>query len=171
MAVQHCRQNEVPFLGLCLGMQCAVIEFARNVCGWTDANSAEFSTTTEHPVLALLPGQDESADKGATQRLGAYPMRIMPGTKARKIYGAARANERHRHRYEVNNQFRNEIEDRGLVTSGVSPDGKLVELVELPDHPFFLATQFHPEFKSRPNRAHPLFRDFINASLKHPPVT
>jgi CTP synthase len=164
-AIQHCRENKVPFLGLCLGMQCAVIEFARNVCGWKDANSAEFSEKTKHPVLHLLATQEGVTDKGATQRLGAYPMRIMPGTVARKLYGAARASERHRHRYEVNNQLRPEMEDRGLVTAGVSPDGKLVELIELPDHPFFLGSQFHPEFKSRPNRAHPLFREFVKAAV------
>jgi CTP synthase len=167
MAIRHCREKKLPFLGLCLGMQCAVIEFARHLCGWEDANSAEFSTTTTHPVLHLLPSQEGVTDKGATQRLGAYPMRIMPGTRARKVYGAARADERHRHRYEVNNQFRNGLEDRGLVVSGVSPDGHLVELIELPDHPFFLASQFHPEFKSRPNRAHPLFAEFVKAALKH----
>jgi CTP synthase len=165
-AIQHCRENKVPFLGLCLGMQCAVIEFARNVCGWKDANSAEFSEKTKHPVLHLLATQEGVTDKGATQRLGAYPMRIMPGTVARKLYGAARASERHRHRYEVNNQFRPEMEDRGLVTAGVSPDGKLVELIELPDHPFFLGSQFHPEFKSRPTAPHPLFSHFIRAALQ-----
>ena len=166
-AIRHCRETKLPFLGLCLGMQCGVIEFGRTVCGWADANSAEFSSKTEHPVLHLLPGQEGVTDKGATQRVGAYPMRIMPGTKARKIYGAARASERHRHRYEVNNEFRSELEDRGLVVSGVSPDGELVELIELPDHPFFLASQFHPEFRSRPNRAHPLFREFVKAALSH----
>jgi CTP synthase len=166
MAIRHCREQKLPFLGLCLGMQCAVIEFARHMCGWEDANSAEFSDTTKHPVLHLLPSQEGVTDMGATQRLGAYPMRVMPGTRARKVYGAARASERHRHRYEVNNEFRDGLEDRGLVVSGVSPDGHLVELIELPDHPFFLASQFHPEFKSRPNRAHPLFAEFVKAALK-----
>jgi len=165
VAIRHCRENRIPFLGLCLGMQCAVIEFGRNVCGWHDANSTEFNPKTTHPVLHLLAEQEGVTDKGATQRLGAYPMRIMPGTNARKLYGSARASERHRHRYEVNNKFRSELEDRGLVTAGVSPDGQLVELVELPDHPFFLGSQFHPEFKSRPNRAHPLFREFVKAAL------
>ncbi|UCC68953.1 MAG: CTP synthase [Armatimonadota bacterium] len=167
MAIQHAREAGLPFLGLCLGMQCAVIEFARNVCGWKDANSAEFDPDTEHPVLDLLPEQEGVTDRGATQRLGAYPMRIMPGTNGRKVYGSARGSERHRHRYEVNNKFRPELEDRGLVTAGVSPDGKLVELIELPDHPFFLGSQFHPEFKSRPTRAHPLFREFVKAALGH----
>jgi CTP synthase len=166
-AIKYVRENKIPFLGLCLGMQCAVIEFARHVCGWKDANSTEFSETTKHPVLHLLSEQEGITDKGATQRLGSYPMRIMPGTVTRKVYGAARANERHRHRYEVNNEFRSELEDRGLVTAGVSPDGSLVELVELPDHPFFLGSQFHPEFKSRPNRAHPLFREFAKAALAY----
>jgi len=167
MGIRYVRENKIPFLGLCLGMQCAVIEFARNVCGWEDANSAEFDAKTEHPVLHLLPGQHGVTDKGATQRLGAYPMRIRPGTLARKVYGAARANERHRHRYEVNNDLRPELEDRGMVIAGTSPDGGLVELVELPDHPFFLGSQFHPEFKSRPTRAHPLFREFVKAALRH----
>jgi len=167
LAIQHARETDLPFLGLCLGMQCAVIEFARNVCGWKDANSAEFDSETEHPVLDLLPEQEGVTDMGATQRLGAYPMRIMPGTRGRKVYGAARGSERHRHRYEVSNEFRPELEDRGLVTAGVSPDGKLVELVELPDHPFFLGSQYHPEFKSRPTRAHPLFREFVKAALAH----
>jgi len=166
-AIKYVRENKIPFLGLCLGMQCAVIEFARHVCGWKDANSTEFSETTKHPVLHLLSEQEGVTDKGATQRLGSYPMRIMPGTVARKVYGAARANERHRHRYEVNNEFRSELEDRGLVTAGVSPDGSLVELIELPDHPLFLGSQFHPEFKSRPNRAHPLFREFAKAALAY----
>ncbi len=167
MAIKHCRENKIPFLGLCLGMQCAVIEFARNVCGWADANSTEFNPKTTHPVLHLLAEQHGVTDKGATQRLGAYPMRIIPGTIARKIYGVARADERHRHRFEVNNKFRSELEDRGLVTAGVSPNNELVELIELPDHPFFLGSQFHPEFKSRPNRAHPLFREFVKAALAY----
>ncbi len=167
MAIKHCRENKIPFLGLCLGMQCAVIEFARDVCGWTDAHSTEFNPKTKHPVLHLLAEQHGVTDMGATQRLGAYPMRIIPGTTARKIYGVARADERHRHRYEVNNEFRSELEDRGLVTAGVSPNNELVELIELPDHPFFLGSQFHPEFKSRPNRAHPLFREFVKAALAY----
>jgi CTP synthase len=166
-AIQYARESNLPFLGLCLGMQCAVIEFARNVCGWKDANSAEFDPDTEHPVLDLLPEQEGVTDMGATQRLGAYPMRIMPGTRGRAIYGSARASERHRHRYEVNNTFRSELEDKGLVTAGVSPDGSLVELVELPEHPFFMGSQYHPEFKSRPTRAHPLFREFVKAALGH----
>ena len=166
-AIKYARESNLPFLGLCLGMQCAVIEFARNVCGWEDANSAEFDADTEHPVLDLLPEQEGVTDMGATQRLGAYPMRIMPGTRGRAIYGSARASERHRHRYEVNNTFRPELEDKGLVTAGVSPDGSLVELVELPEHPFFLGSQYHPEFKSRPTRAHPLFREFVKAALGH----
>jgi CTP synthase len=167
LAIRYCRETKLPFLGLCLGMQCAVIEFARSMCGWADANSAEFSSTTTHPVLDLMAGQRGVHDLGGSQRLGKYPMRIMPGTRARKIYGTARAEERHRHRYEVNNTFRSDLEDRGLVISGVNPELDLVEMIELPDHPFFLAGQFHPEFKSRPNRAHPLFREWIRAALKH----
>jgi CTP synthase len=173
MAIRHARENKIPFLGLCLGMQSAVIEFSRSICGWKDANSTEFNSKTEHPVLDLLPGQKHKGDKGATQRLGGYDMRIMPGTRARVVYGAARGRERHRHRYEVNNKFRSELEDRGLVVSGINVKDKrteaedLVEMIELPDHPFFLASQFHPEFRSRPNRAHPLFREFVKAALKH----
>jgi CTP synthase len=167
MAIRHCRETKLPFLGLCLGMQCAVIEFARNVCGWADAHTSEISSTTQHPVLDLMQGQRGVSDKGATQRLGSYAMRIRPGTRARKIYGSAHADERHRHRYEVNNQFRPELEDRGLVVAGVNPDLDLVEMIELPDHPFFVGSQFHPEFKSRPNRAHPLFREFVKAAVKH----
>jgi CTP synthase len=166
MAIKYARERKIPFLGLCLGMQCAVIEFARHVCGWKDANSTEFDPNTDHPVLDLMASQTGITDKGATQRLGAYQMRIMPGTQARKVYGTARGSERHRHRYEVNNQYRSELEDRGLVVSGVNPDNDLVEMIELPDHPFFLASQFHPEFKSRPNRAHPLFREFVKAAGK-----
>ncbi len=167
MAINHCRESKLPFLGLCLGMQCSVIEFSRSICGWHDANSAEFSQTTGHPVLDLMQAQRDVHSLGGTQRLGSYEMRIKPGTKARKIYGTAHAQERHRHRFEVNNKFRAELEDQGLVISGVNPDLDLVELIELPDHPFFLASQFHPEFKSRPNRAHPLFREFVKAALKH----
>jgi len=166
LAIKHARESKVPFLGLCLGMQCAVIEFSRHVCAWRDANSTEFDAKTDHPVLDLMAGQAGVTDKGATQRLGAYQMRIMPGTHARKVYGSARGSERHRHRYEVNNKFRSELEDRGLVVSGVNPDSDLVEMIELPDHPFFLASQFHPEFKSRPTRAHPLFREFVKAAMK-----
>lgn len=174
MAINYCREHKLPFLGLCLGMQCAVIEFSRSLCGWADANSAEFSADSEHRVLDLMETQRGVRELGGTQRLGRYEMRIMPGTKARRVYGRARVEERHRHRYEVNNVFRTDLEDRGLVISGVhsrtGADGKpveLVELVELPDHPFFMASQFHPEFRSRPNNAHPLFRAFIEASLKH----
>jgi len=166
LAIKHARESKLPFLGLCLGMQCAVIEFSRHVCAWRDANSTEFDAKTDHPVLDLMAGQAGVTDKGATQRLGAYQMRIMPGTHARKVYGSARGSERHRHRYEVNNKFRSELEDRGLVVSGVNPDSDLVEMIELPDHPFFLASQFHPEFKSRPTRAHPLFREFVKAAMK-----
>jgi CTP synthase len=177
-AIRHCRESKIPFLGLCLGMQCAVIEFARTVCGWKDANSTEFNPKTAHPVLDLMPGQTHDGEKGATQRLGAYPMRVIPGTQARKIYGSARVSERHRHRYEVNSRFRSELEDQGLVVAGIcskddlvklgiNAQNDLVELVELPDHPFFLGSQFHPEFKSRPNRAHPLFREFVKAAVKY----
>ncbi len=177
-SIRYARENKVPFLGLCLGMQCAVIEFARNVCGWKDANSTEFNPKTTHPVLDLMAGQEHDGEKGATQRLGAFPMRISPGRLARKIYGEARVNERHRHRYEVNNKYRSELEDLGMVVAGVCSrddltkrgimaQNDLVELIELPDHPFFLGSQFHPEFKSRPNRAHPLFREFVRAAGRY----
>jgi len=156
----------VPFLGLCLGMQCAVIEFARGRCGLDEAHSAEFEPESPHPVLDLLPEQKSVTDKGATMRLGAMPMKIIPGTLAHRLYGAEVASERHRHRYEVNNTYREDLAAAGLTMSGVSPDDRLVEMIELADHPFFIATQFHPEFKSRPNRAHPLFQGLVRAALE-----
>jgi CTP synthase len=165
-AITYARESGVPFLGLCLGMQCAVIEFARGCCGLDEAHSAEFEPESPHPVLDLLPEQKSVTDKGATMRLGAMPMKIIPGTLAHRLYGAEVASERHRHRYEVNNTYREELAAAGLVLSGVSPDDRLVEMIELADHPYFIATQFHPEFKSRPNRAHPLFQGFVRAALE-----
>ena len=164
-AVRYAREHRVPFLGLCLGMQCAIIEFARNVIGWADADSTELDPASPHPVIALLPDQEGVTDLGRTLRLGAYPCVLSPGTKARGLYGAERISERHRHRYEVNNDYRADLTAAGMVLSGQSPDGYIVEMIELPDHPFFVATQAHPEFKSRPNRPHPLFRGFVAAAL------
>ncbi|HEX2049999.1 MAG TPA: CTP synthase [Actinomycetota bacterium] len=162
-AVRHARENDVPFLGICLGLQCAVIEFARNVAGLENANSSEFDAATPYPVVDILAGQD-LREMGGTMRLGAYPCRLQPGTKAAQAYGTELIFERHRHRYEVNPRFRRRLEDAGLVCSGQSPDGTLVEMIELADHPWFVAGQFHPEFKSRPDRPQPLFRDFMGAA-------
>ena len=164
-AIEFLRKNKIPFLGICLGLQCAVIEFARTVCGISDANSTEFSQTTKNPVIDLLPNQDlEADDVGASMRLGTYPCKIQPDTMAKDIYNNEIIYERHRHRYEVNNKFRNELESKGLVFSGLSPDEDLVEMIELKDHPYFVASQFHPEFKSRPWDPAPMFNSFIAAS-------
>ena len=163
-ATRYARANDVPFLGICLGLQCAVIDFARNVAGLEGANSSEFDSSTPAPVVDILAGQDLNS-LGGTMRLGAYPCRIKRGSKAEDAYGTELIFERHRHRYEVNPRFRRKLEDAGLVCSGESPDGTLVEIIELPDHPWFVAGQFHPEFKSRPDRPQPLFRDFIGAAI------
>jgi len=162
-AVRFAREEGVPFLGICLGLQCAVIEFARNVAGLDNANSSEFDPSTPHPVVDILVGQDLSS-MGGTMRLGAYPCRLTIGSKAHAAYGTELIFERHRHRYEVNPRFRRRLEDAGMLCSGESPDRTLVEIVELPDHPWFVTGQFHPEFKSRPDRPHPLFRDFVGAA-------
>ncbi len=164
-AVRYAREYDVPFLGICLGLQCAVIEFARNVAGLEDANSSEFDSQTAFPVVDILAGQDLSS-LGGTMRLGAYPCRLEQGTKAEAAYGSELIFERHRHRYEVNPRFRRRLEDAGLVCSGESPDRTLVEIIELADHPWFVAGQFHPEFKSRPDRPQPLFRDFVGAAIE-----
>ena len=164
-AIEYLRKNKIPFLGICLGLQCAVIEYARNVCGISDANSTEFSQTTKNPVIDLLPNQDlEADDVGASMRLGTYPCKIQSDTLTKDIYNNEIIYERHRHRYEVNNKFRNELESKGLVFSGLSPDEDLVEMIELKDHPYFVASQFHPEFKSRPWDPAPMFNSFIAAS-------
>ena len=164
-AIEYLRKNKIPFLGICLGLQCAVIEYARNVCGISDANSTEFSQTTKNPVIDLLPNQDlEADDIGASMRLGTYPCKIQPDTLTKDIYKNEIIYERHRHRYEVNNKFRNELESKGLIFSGLSPDEDLVEMIELKDHPYFVASQFHPEFKSRPWDPAPMFNSFIAAS-------
>ena len=167
-AVQYAREHKIPFFGICLGMQCAVIEFARNVCGLQDANSSEFKADVP-AVIDLMPDQVDIEDKGGTMRLGLYPCKVYPGTLTEKAYGQPLIYERHRHRYEFNNEFRDMMVEKGLVLSGISPDNRLVEIVELPEseHPWFLGCQFHPEFKSRPTRSHPLFRDFIAAALRY----
>ncbi len=160
-AIKYARENKVPFLGLCLGMQCAVIEFARHVCGMEGANSSEFDPKTPYPIIDYIPDQRQVKDLGGTMRLGAYPCTIVPGTKLSEAYGVECVDERHRHRYEVNNDLRGKLQENGLVFSGIYKDADLVEVIEYPDHPWFVAVQYHPEFKSRPNRPHPLFRDFV----------
>jgi CTP synthase len=164
-AVRYAREQRVPFFGICLGMQVAVIEFARDVAGLPGANSTEFDTKAPYPVVDFLPEQRNVTEKGATMRLGAYPCLLTPGTKAAAAYGETEISERHRHRYEVNNDYREALTSKGMVISGVSPDRRLVEMVELPNHPYFVGCQFHPEFKSRPQAPHPLFRSFIGAAL------
>ena len=166
LAAEYARVHKKPYLGLCLGMQIAVIEFARHVCGFADANSGEFDPDSAHRVIDFLPDQSESVAKGGTLRLGAYPCRIVPGTQMARCYGSVLIHERHRHRYEFNNDFREALRSAGLVLSGLSPDGSIVETVELADHPFFVGVQFHPEFKSRPNKPHPLFTGLIRAALE-----
>jgi CTP synthase len=166
-AARYVRENQIPYLGLCLGMQCAVIEFARNVCGMEKANSYEFDQATPYPVIHLMPDQEKITDLGGTMRLGAYPCILQKDSLAFKAYGETNISERHRHRYEFYNKFREELTKAGLKLSGLSPDGRLVEIVELTDHPWFVAVQFHPELKSRPTKAHPLFRDLVKAALKY----
>jgi CTP synthase len=164
-AIKYARDQQVPFLGLCLGMQCSVIEWARNVEGLVNANSAEFDTYTDDPVINLLPEQQDVVDLGGTMRLGLYPCRVIPDTLAFKLYQEEVIYERHRHRYEFNNVYRNQLLESGYIISGTSPDGRLVEIVEYPKHPFFLACQFHPEFQSRPSNPHPLFKGFMEAAI------
>jgi CTP synthase len=166
-AITYAREERVPFFGICLGMQCAVIEFARNVCGLVGANSREFDPHTPHPVIDLLPDQRGITNLGGTMRLGAYPCHLLPESQASLAYGTTQISERHRHRYEFNNEYREPLNHAGMLLSGFSPDGHLVETIELPDHPWFVGGQFHPEFKSRPRRAHPLFREFIRAAFAH----
>lgn len=165
-AVRYARERHVPYLGLCYGMQMAVIEFARNVCGLADAHTEEVEPNSPHPVIHILPEQKEVTYKGATMRLGAYRCQLVAGSLAERLYNAPAVYERHRHRYELNNEYREVLAKHGMICSGISPDYRLVEIIEIPEHPYFIATQFHPEFKSRPNRAHPLFRGLIEAAVK-----
>ena len=175
-AIHYARTQKVPFLGICLGMQCAVIEYARNVCGLDQANSSEFEPETTDPVIYLLEQwknfkddtiqeRDVNSDKGGTMRLGAYPCVLTEGSFSQNAYGSSEISERHRHRYEFNNKYMDRLKENGLQIAGISPDGELVEIVEVKDHPWFVGCQFHPEFKSRPRKAHPLFREFVKASL------
>ncbi|MEI6913793.1 MAG: CTP synthase [Armatimonadota bacterium] len=164
-AIRYARENQIPFLGLCYGLQMAVIEYARNVCGMTGANSEEVDANSPYPVIHLLPEQEGITEKGGSMRLGLYPCRLLDGTLAQRLYNKELVYERHRHRYEVNNAHRPELQKAGMEFSGVSPDYRLVEIIELKSHPYFIATQFHPEFKSRPNRAHPMFAGLIEAAL------
>ena len=166
LAAKYARENKIPYLGLCLGMQVAIIEFARHVCGFHDAHSIELDPNTTHPVIALMPDQDGVEDIGGTLRLGAYPCELDKDSKAYTVYGKSTIHERHRHRYEVNNDYRNALTENGLNLCGLSPDGRIVEMIEISDHPWFIATQAHPEFKSRPNRPHPLFKGFVEAACK-----
>ena len=166
-AIKYARENKIPFFGICLGMQLAAVEFARNVCGLTGAHSSELDPNTPYPIINLLPDQENVVEMGGTLRLGSYPCTLTEGSQAHKEYGEINITERHRHRYEFNNFYRERLTNKGLVLSGVSPDARLVEIVELPEHPWFVAGQFHPEFKSRPEKAHPLFAGFIKASLEN----
>jgi CTP synthase len=166
-AVEYARENKIPYFGICLGMQCAVIEYARNVLSFTDANSSEFNSRSDYPVIDLMPDQHDIEDMGGTMRLGLYPCKLEDGSISRLAYQQEVIYERHRHRYEFNNQFREQIIDAGMQITGLSPDERLVEIVEIPDHPWFVGVQFHPEFKSRPNRPHPLFVSFIKAVLEN----
>ena len=166
LAAKYARENNVPYFGICLGMQIAVIEYARDVAGIKDAHSGEFDELCKNKVIDFMPGQSDNIDKGGTLRLGAYPCVIKPGTTMERCYGKSEISERHRHRYEFNNDYRDILTQNGLTLSGLSPDGRLVETVELSDRPFYVGVQYHPEFKSRPNKAHPLFKDFIAAALE-----
>jgi CTP synthase len=163
-AARYARENKIPYLGVCLGMQIMVIEYARHVLGLAGANSTEFNVQAVHPVISLLSEQQGIEDKGGTMRLGGYPCRLVPGTRAAAAYGVDEVVERHRHRYEFNNAYRDQLEAAGLIASGTSPDGSLVEICEIADHPFMMGSQFHPEFRSRPDRPQPMFREFIGAA-------
>ena len=166
-AVRYAREKKIPFLGICLGMQAAIVEYARHVLGYEDANSIELDPGTTHPVIALMPEQDGVTDLGGTLRLGAYPCVLKKGSLAERLYQAEEISERHRHRYEVNNEYRRELEEKGMILSGLSPDGRIVEMLELADHPYFVGTQGHPELKSRPNRVHPLFKGLVQAAVTY----
>ena len=164
--IRWARENSMPFFGICLGLQCAIIEFSRNVCGMEMAHSFEFDRESPDLVICLMDSQLQVTDKGGTMRLGAYPAHLLEGSRVAEVYGTGEISERHRHRYEVNNAYREPLGKKGMVFSGMSPDGGLVEMIELPEHPYFVGCQFHPEFKSRPNRPHPLFASFIKAAAR-----
>jgi CTP synthase len=169
IAAQYAREKGIPYLGLCLGMQIATIEFARNVCGLEGANSTEFTSTSPHPVICLMEEQEEVVEMGASMRLGTWQTRILEDSLGHQLYnGSTKTGERHRHRYEFNNRYRKQMEAAGFIISGTSPDGGLVEMIEVKGHPFFIASQFHPEFLSKPNMPHPLFSGFIQAALRTP---
>jgi CTP synthase len=165
-AIRHAREHGMPFFGICLGMQTAIIEFARNVCGLDDSHSSEFNPECDNPVISLMESQQHVTDMGGTMRLGAYPCRLARGSRVAEVYGVPEVSERHRHRYEVSNRYRDLFVQHGLRLSGLSPDGQLVEIVELPTHPWFIGCQFHPELQSRPTRPHPLFAGFVAAAVK-----
>jgi len=165
-AIGSARRSGLPFFGICLGLQTAIIEFTRSVCGLRNAHSMEWDADTEHPVICLMDAQRQITDRGGSMRLGSFTARLQPGSRAAEVYGALEISERHRHRYEVNNAYRDALNDAGMRVSATSPDGNLVEMIELPEHPWFLATQFHPELKSRPNHPHPLFASFIAAAVR-----
>ena len=164
--IQYARVNRIPFFGICLGMQCAVIEFARNVLGYPDAHSTEMNTKTIHPVISMMDGQKKVTNKGGTMRLGAYACQLKEGTLAHQIYGKGDISERHRHRYEFNNLYQSKFEAAGMMASGINPENKLVEIVEIPSHPYFIGVQFHPEYKSTVANPHPLFVNFVKAALE-----
>jgi CTP synthase (UTP-ammonia lyase) len=166
-AIQFARENKIPFLGICLGMQCATMEFARNVAGLKNANSTEFNKKTSHPVISLLEEQEKVTNLGGTMRLGAYPCKLKKESLSYQAYKNEEISERHRHRYEFANAYREAFQKAGLRIAGTSPNGKLVEIIEVEDHPWFVAGQFHPEFKSKPDQAHPLFREFIRHAIRH----
>ena len=165
-AARYARENELPYFGICLGMQIMVMEYARGVLGYADANSGEFDENSEHKVIDFMPDQSDSINKGGTLRLGAYPCKIVPGSRMSECYNSELIYERHRHRYEFNNDYRETLSKAGLVISGTSPDGHIVETVEIPQNDFYVGVQFHPEFKSRPNKPHPLFSGLVSAALK-----
>ncbi|HIW39247.1 MAG TPA: CTP synthase, partial [Candidatus Jeotgalicoccus stercoravium] len=167
LTLKYARENKVPVLGICLGMQLATVEFARNVVGLTGANSSELDEHTPHAIIDLMPDQKDVVDLGGTLRLGSFPCIIKEGTKAQELYGQDEIHERHRHRFEFNNAYKEQLEEKGMIFSGTSPDGRLVEMIELADHPYYMAVQFHPEFQSRPTRPHPLFSGLINATLEN----
>lgn len=166
LSARYAREQKIPYLGICLGMQMAIVEFARDVLGYRDADSSEFCPETLHPVIDLMPDQNGVEDIGGTLRLGSYPCMLKKESLAYRLYGKEEIAERHRHRYEVNNNYREKLKGAGMLLSGLSPDGHIVEMIEISDHPFFIGTQAHPEFKSRPNHAHPLFGGFIQAAVQ-----